>query len=186
MAQADSVPSSCRQLITGETASQSTNLPAINQRAVRVQPDDCQHISRGSDPRVVMGADGAPLSLWRKRRKRGDEPEDLLKSCRYGAAGPAPIGSDIEALFYATAVFFQRLPRWIVLILLPFVRRNKHLRISAFDKVSSNQLVHQSHRRISGGHSGRTKSSEIESFSEYQESPPLLHRRLGRPDHHGR
>jgi hypothetical protein len=142
VAQADSVPSLSRQLITGESANQSTNLRAVNPPAVRLEPANRRYFIGGSDGRVMMGSDEAPL-LWLWREKCGDEPEDLLKSRCYGAnAGQAPVGSNIEALFYATAVFFRgRLPRWIVLILLLFVSRNKRLRIGAFDKVSSNQLV---------------------------------------------
>ena len=184
MAQADSVPSSTRRLITGESASQSTNLRSVNLPAVRVKPANRRYLIGGSAG-AIIGSDKAPLvRLWRE--KGGDEQEDLSKSRCYGAnGGQAPVGSNIEALFYATAVFFRkRLPRWIVLILVLFVSRNKRLRIGAFDKVSLNQLVHQSHRRISGEHSGRTKSSEIESLSGHQETPPLLHRWLGRPDHH--
>jgi hypothetical protein len=86
-----------------------------------------------------MGSDEAPLlRLWRETR--GDV-RDLLK-CRHYAA---PVDSNVEALFYANAAFFLgRLLRRIVLILLLFVSRNKRFRLSAFDKVSSNQLVRSS------------------------------------------
>jgi hypothetical protein len=133
MAQANSVPSSTRQLITGESASQSTNLPAVSQRAV---------VGRSYAP-VVVGTDEAASLLWRKRRKHRDQPEDLLKCRCYGAnAGPAPVGSNTEAVFCVNAAFFLgRLLRRIVLMLLQFVSRNKRLRNSALDKVSSNQLV---------------------------------------------
>ncbi|MFY9836086.1 MAG: hypothetical protein WAK55_06375, partial [Xanthobacteraceae bacterium] len=133
----------------------------------------------------VIGSDEAAAPRL-GREKRGDEPEGLLKwRCYEANAGRVSVGSNIEALFFANAAFFVgRLLRRIVQILLLFVRRNKRLR--AFDEVSSKQLIHQSHRRISGEHNGRTKSSEIEPFSGHQETPPLLHRWLGRPDHHGR
>jgi hypothetical protein len=61
MAQADSVPSSTRQLITGESANQSTNLRALNLPAVRVKPVDRRYFISGSDARVIMGTDEAPL-----------------------------------------------------------------------------------------------------------------------------
>jgi hypothetical protein len=67
-----------------------------------------------------------------------------VEKCRYyGAnAGQAPVSSNIGALFYVNAAFFLgRLLRRIVQILLLFVSRNKRLRSSTLDKVSSNQLV---------------------------------------------
>jgi hypothetical protein len=125
------VPSSGRQLITAESANQSTNLGAVNLPAVRVQPTDRPYFIGGSNARVIIGTDDSPL-LWLWREKRGDKPEDLLKYRCYGA----------NALFYATAVFFLRwLPKKILLILLLFLNRNKRLRFGAFDEVSSNQLV---------------------------------------------
>jgi hypothetical protein len=141
MAQADSVPSSSRQLITGESANQSTNLRAVNLPAVRVKPAKRRYFIGGSHARVIMRSDEVPLlRLWRE--KRGDEPEDLLQSLCYGAhADQAPVSSNIEALFYGAAVFLKPQLRRIVLILLLFVSRNKRLRIDAFDKGSSNQLV---------------------------------------------
>ena len=144
MAQADSVPSSTRQLITGESASQSTNLRAVNLPAV-IKPGDRRYLIGGSHARVIIGGDeAAPLRLGRE--KRGDESEDPLKCRCYGAnAGRVPLGSNIEALFFADAAFFlERLLRRIVQILLRFVSRNKRLRDGALDPVSSNQLVRSS------------------------------------------
>jgi hypothetical protein len=140
MAQADSVPSSSRQLITGESASQSTNLRAINLPAV-IEPGDRRNLIGGSQAPVIIGSDKASL-LRQWWEKRGDGPEDLLK-CRWdGATGQAPLGSNIEALFFANAAFLlARLLRRIVRIPLLFVSRNKRLRIGPLDKVSSNQLV---------------------------------------------
>ena len=141
MAQADSVPSSTRQLITGESASQSTNLRAVNLPAV-IKPGDRRYLIGGSHARVIIGGDeAAPVRLGRE--KRGDESKDPLKCRCYGAnAGRVPVGSNIETLFYANAAFFlERLLRRIVQILLRFVSRNKRLRDSALDPVSSNQLV---------------------------------------------
>ena len=138
MAQADSVPSSTRQLITGESANQSTNLPAV-----RVKPIDRRHSIGGSDTRVIMGTDEAPpLRLWRENR--GDvEPEALSNGRWYGVdTGQVPFGPNIGALFHATAVFLLGcLPRNIILILLRFLNRNKRLRLGALDKVLSNLLV---------------------------------------------
>jgi hypothetical protein len=143
MAQADSVPSSTRQLITGESANQSTNLRALNLPAVRVKPVDRRYFISGSDARVIMGTDEAPLlPLWRERQG-GVEPEALLNRRWYGAnTRQVPVNSNIEALFYATAVFFLRwLPRSILLILLRFLRMDKRSHFNAFDQVSSNQLA---------------------------------------------
>jgi hypothetical protein len=142
MAQADSVPSSSRQLITGESASQSTNLRAVNLPAVSVKAASRRCLIGDSDARVIMRTDNAPLGrLWRE--KGNDEPEGLLKCRYYGAnAGQAAGGSNVEALFFANAAFFLgRLRRSIVLTLLPLVSKNKRLRNSALDKISPNQLV---------------------------------------------
>ena len=144
MAQGDSVPSSNRQLITGEGASQSTNLRAVNLPAV-IKPGDRRYLIGGSHARRIIGGDEAvPLRLGRE--KRGDESEDPLKCRCYGAnAGRVPVGSNIETLFFANAAFFLgRMLRRIVQILLRFVSRNKRLRDSALDPVSSNQLVRSS------------------------------------------
>ena len=80
------------------------------------------------------------------REKRGDKSEDPLKCRCYGAnAGRVPVGSNIEALFFANAAFFlDRLLRRIVHILLRFVSRNKRLCDSALDPVSSKQPVRSS------------------------------------------
>jgi len=137
MAQADdSVPSSTRQLITGESANQSTKLPAV-----RVKPSDRVYLIRGSAARVIMGADGAPLvRLWREKRANV-EPEDLSNRRWYGPS-TVPMGSNIGPLLYATATFFLRwLPRNILLILLLLSRRNSRLRFSALDKLLSDQSV---------------------------------------------
>ena len=144
MAQADSVPSSSRQLITGESASQSTNLRAVNLPAV-IKPGDRRYLIGGSHDRRIIGGDEAvPLRLGRE--KRGDESEDPLKCRCYGAnAGWVPVGSNIEALFFANPAFFlERLLRRFVQIRLRFVSRNRRLRDSALDPVSSNQLVRSS------------------------------------------
>jgi hypothetical protein len=139
MAQADSVPSSSRQLITGESGNQSTHLQAVNLPAIW-EPANRRHLIGGSSAGVIIGSDEVPL-IWRE--KRGDEPEGPLKHRCHGAtAGHAPVSSNIEALFCANAVFFLgRLLRRIVQILFLFVSRSKRLSNSAPDKVSSNQLV---------------------------------------------
>ena len=54
MAQAVSVPSSSRQLITGESANQSTNLRAENLPAV-TKPGDRRYLIGGSHARVIIG-----------------------------------------------------------------------------------------------------------------------------------
>jgi len=72
MAQADSVPSPIRSLVTGESANRSTN-----PRSVRIKPVDRRYFIGGSDARIIMGTDEAALlRLWQE--KRGDiEPQDL-------------------------------------------------------------------------------------------------------------
>ena len=65
----------------------------------------------------------------------------------WGQRRSGAVGSNIEALFFADAAFFlEPLLRRIVQILLRFVSRNKHLRDSALDPVSSNELVQSSPR----------------------------------------
>ena len=132
MVEADSVPSSTRRLITGESANQSTNL-----RAIGLKPIDRRHFIGGSDARVIMGIDEAPLL------PHDVKLEDLSNHRWYEAnTGQGPMGSTNGAPFYPTAAFFVRLlPRNILLILLVFLSRNKRLRFSAFDGVSSNRLV---------------------------------------------
>jgi predicted phage-related endonuclease len=65
MAQADSVPSSVRQTITGATLNRST------------KRSDRRYFIGGSDARIIMGDDeGALLRLWREKRGEA-EPKDL-------------------------------------------------------------------------------------------------------------
>src|SRR5215469_7333531 len=138
MAQADSVPSSSRQLITGESANQSTKLRAVNLPAVRVQPIDRHHFIGGSNAPVIAVTDEAllPWMIWRERRVHVDLED--LSSCRWYAAstGQEPLGSNIGALSFETVGFLLgRLLRYIR-ILLRFRSRNKPLQLSAFDAVS--------------------------------------------------
>ncbi len=134
MAHADSVRSSSRQLITGESANQSTSLPAVS-----VQPVDRRFFIAGSDAAVITDTDEALVFwLWRERRVHVDLED--LSNCRCYAASTIqePLGSNIGALSFETAGFLLgRLLR----ILLRFRSRNKPLRRSAFDGVSSNQLI---------------------------------------------
>ena len=95
MAKADSVPSSTRQLITGESANQSTNLPAV-----RIKPCDRGYFIGDSGARSIISGGEAPalLQLWRENRG-GTEPQDLLNCRWYGAnAGSVPAGSNIGTL----------------------------------------------------------------------------------------
>ena len=79
MAQAVSVPSSTRALITGESANQSTNLRAVNLPAVWVKPVDRRYFIGGSDARVIgHRQDSPPPALARKtRRRRAGGPLEL-------------------------------------------------------------------------------------------------------------
>jgi predicted phage-related endonuclease len=72
MAQADSVPSPIRSLVTGESASRSTS-----PRSVRIKRVDRRYFIGGSDARIIMGNDEAALMrLWREKCGEA-EPEDL-------------------------------------------------------------------------------------------------------------
>jgi hypothetical protein len=140
MAQADSVRSSSRQLITGESANQSTSLRAVKLPAVSVQPVDRHYFIARSDARAITNA--VPL-LWIWRENRPDVELKDLSNCRWYAASTdqEPLGPNIGALSYETVGF---LLGWLlrnILILLRFRSRNKPLRLSADDGVSSNQLV---------------------------------------------
>ena len=151
MAQADSVPSSSRQLITGESANQSINLRAVNLPAVRVQPVDRRYLIRGSDAPVITDTDEAHvLCLWRERRVHIDLKD--VSNYRWYAAntGQEPLGSNIGALPFETAGFLLGRLLRNILILLRFRRRNKPLRLSAFDGVSSNQLLRPKPQRRLG------------------------------------
>ena len=142
MAQADSVRSSSRQLITGESADQSTSLRAIKLPAVRVQPVDRHYFVGDSDARVITDSDEAlVLWLWQERRPEV-ELEDLSNCCCYAASiGQEPMGSNIGALSFETVgSLLGRLLRNI-LIGLRLRSRNKRLRFRPFDGVSSNRLV---------------------------------------------
>ena len=140
MAQADSVPSSARQLITGERAKQSASLRAVKLPAVSVQPVDRHYFIGGSDARGIV--DGAPL-LWIWRERRADVELEDLSNCRWYAASidQGPLGSNIGAQSFATIGFLLGRLLRNVLILLGIRSGNKHLRLSAFDGMSSNQLV---------------------------------------------
>ena len=100
MAQADSVRSSSRELITGESANQSTNLRAVNLPAVRVQPVDRRYFIDGSDARVIINTDEAPL-FWFWRERRPDVELEDKSNCRWYAARTRqePLGSNIGACF---------------------------------------------------------------------------------------
>ena len=140
MAEADSAPSSSRQLITGGSADRSTNLRAVNLPAVRVRPVDRHYVIARSDARVIT--DAVPL-LWVWRERRPDvEVEDPSNWRWYAAStGQEPLGSNIGALSYETVGFLLGRLLRNILILLRFRSRNKPLRLSADDGVSSNQLV---------------------------------------------
>jgi hypothetical protein len=104
MAQADSVPSSSRQLITGESANQSTSLRAVKLPAVSVQPVDRRRFFGGSDARIISDT-GAAFVFWTCRERRPDvELEDLSNRRWYAASiGQEPRGSNIGA--FETAGF---------------------------------------------------------------------------------
>jgi hypothetical protein len=112
MAQADSVPSSTRQLITGGRASQSTNLRAVNLPAalklpaVRVKPVDRRYFIGGSDVPVIADNDEA-LFPWIWRERRGHVDLEGLSNRRWYAAstGQERLGPNIGALSFESAGF---------------------------------------------------------------------------------
>jgi hypothetical protein len=142
MAQADSVRSSSRQLITGASANQSASLRAIKLPAVRVQPVDRHYFVGDSDARVITDSDEA-IVLWLWRERRPDVEVEDLSNCRWYAAstGQEPLGSNIGALSFETVGFLLGRLLRNILILLRFRSRNKRLRFRPFDWVSSNRLV---------------------------------------------
>jgi hypothetical protein len=142
MAQADAVPSSTRQLITGESARQSTSLRAVKLQAIRVQPVDRRHFIGGSDARVIINTHEAPL-LWLWQERSPDIELEELSNCRWYAAstGQEPLGSNIGAPYFETVGFLLGRLLRNILILLRSRSRNKQLRFSEFDGVSSNRLV---------------------------------------------
>ena len=104
MAEADTVPSSSRQLITGERANQSASLRAVKLPAVSVQPVDRHHFIGGSDARVITDTGEAfVFSIWRERHP-DVELKDLSNRRWYAASiGQEPRGSNIGA--FETAGF---------------------------------------------------------------------------------
>jgi hypothetical protein len=142
MAQTDSVPSSSRQLITGERANQSASLRAVKLPAVSVQPVDRHHLIGGSDARVITDT-GDDFVFWIWRERRPDVELEDQSNCRWYAAstGQEPLGSSIGALSFETAGFLLGRLLRNILTLLRFRSRNKRLRFSPFDRVSLNQLV---------------------------------------------
>src|SRR5262249_51920175 len=139
MAQADSVRSSSRQLITGESANQFTSLRAIKLPAVRVQPVDRHYFVGDSDASVITDSDEA-LVLWLWRERRPDVELEDLSNCRWYAAstGQEPLGPNIGALSFETVGFLLGRLLRNILILLRLRSRNKPLRFRPFDGVSSN------------------------------------------------
>ena len=119
MAQADSVRSSSRQLITGESANQSTSLRAIRLPAVRVQPVDRHYFVGDSDARVITDSDEA-LVLWLWRERCPDVELEDLSICRWYATstGQEPLGSNIGALSFETVGFLLGRLRRNILVLL--------------------------------------------------------------------
>lgn len=137
MAQVDSVPSSSRQLITGESAHQSTRLPAV-----RVKPSDREYFIADLGARSILGDDKAALLLRHCRVKRGGtKPAGPMNRHWYEAnTGRVPAGSNIGTLSDACRLLWN-----VLLIVLRFLSRNKRLHFSASEnaivKMSSNHLV---------------------------------------------
>jgi hypothetical protein len=96
----------------------------------------------GSDARVIVNTHETHV-LWFWREIRSDVELEDLSNCRWYAAstGQEPLGSNLGALSFETAGFLLRRLLRDILILVRFRSRNKHLRLSPSDRVSSNQLV---------------------------------------------
>jgi hypothetical protein len=128
---------SSRRSITGESANQSTKLPAV-----RVKPPDRDYFIADLGARSITGADKAALLPRHCREKHGGiEPEGLLHRRWYEAnVGHLPAGSNIETLSHACRLLWN-----VLVIVLRFLSRTKRLRFSTFEnaltKTSSNQLV---------------------------------------------
>jgi hypothetical protein len=133
MAQAVSVPSSTRQLITGENPHQSTNLSAVGVQALH------RHYFIGGSGAVIVSTGDVGL-LRLSQDRRGDVK---LENRRWYAAnaGEEPRSRTIGAFSYETAGFLLGRLLRNALFLLRFRSRNRHLQLSAFDGVSSKILV---------------------------------------------
>jgi len=110
MAQADSVRSSSRQLITGESANQSTSLCGGYQESPALL-----HRRLGRPRHYKYQRGSAPLALAEKNIELED-----LSNCRWYATstGQEPLGSNIGALSFETVGFLLgRLLRNIVVLL---------------------------------------------------------------------
>jgi hypothetical protein len=129
-------------LVTGESANQSTSLRAVNLPAVSVRPVDRHYFIGDSDARVITDTDEAHV-LRLSRERRPDVGSEDLSNLRWYAAGTSqePLGSNTGALSFETVGFLLGRLLRNILILLRFRSRNEPLRLSAFDGVSSNQLV---------------------------------------------
>jgi hypothetical protein len=114
--------------------------------AVSVQPVDRHYFIRGSDARVITDT-GEAFVFWIWRQRRPDVELENLSNRRWYAfnAGQRPKGSNVGALSFETAGFL--LGRLLRNILILFRSRNEPLRLSAFDGVSSNQLVRSKPQR---------------------------------------
>jgi hypothetical protein len=143
MAQADSVRSSTRQLITGGSINQSTNLPAVT-----ANRSDRGSFIGGLGARCPMAEDKAALPLRpRQKRPTGIQPVGLFKWRWYEVnTGQVPTGSNFEALSY-----LWRLLKNILFGVRRLLSRKRHspfrARENTIEKMPSRQLVRSSRPR---------------------------------------
>jgi hypothetical protein len=135
MAQADSVPSSTRQLITGESASQSTNLPAV-----RIKPSDHDYVIADLGARSIMGDDKAALLLRHYREKHGGTaPAGPLNRRWYEAnAGWVPAGSNIGTLSDACRLLWNVL---LIVLRKPKQKFQREMKKTASTAAKGSQLL---------------------------------------------
>jgi hypothetical protein len=131
MAQADSVPSSTRRLITGESANQSTNLPAV-----RIKASDRSYFINGLDSRDSRGPLAWAHRLFLDNSEAKAAPYRLPRCSGWRLPTPPNLGILSCA---------WRLLRNVLLVALRFLSRRKRLAFraseNAVEKLRPNQLV---------------------------------------------
>jgi hypothetical protein len=140
MAQADSVPSAIRTLITGATAKAST----------KPRPADRRYFIGGWTPGSFMGDDEPVFPRLRLRAEveREDLPLSVATKDPDAVTGRIPIAWHVVAVCYATtAIFLGWWPWNFLLLLLLFPIRNKRVRFYAFRAVAAKESMRESYRR---------------------------------------
>jgi hypothetical protein len=147
MAQAESVPTPIRALITGATASTKPR-PADRRYFIASRPpgsfmrDDEPAFPRlPRDMRADLEREDLPFNVARK---------DPSRRCYEAITGRMPIGWHVVAVCYATTAILLEWWLWnFLLLLLLFPIRNKRVRFYAFRTVAAKESMRwsDSHRR---------------------------------------